>query len=114
MIQLLSDLTIAELTAWVIVVALNAYVVFGGADFGGGVWDLFASGPRKEAQRRLIAHAIAPADTVVHLVGTPLRSGLVAEPRGYSCGAEPDRNTLLPLASVMSRPLMRFDPSRAR
>jgi cytochrome bd ubiquinol oxidase subunit II len=60
MIQLIQQLTIAELTAWVIVVALNAYVLFGGADFGGGVWDLFASGPRRERQRSLIAHAIGP------------------------------------------------------
>ena len=60
MIQLLRDLTIAELTAWVIVVALNAYVIFGGADFGGGVWDLFASGPRHERQRSLISRAIGP------------------------------------------------------
>jgi len=34
--------------------ALCLYAVFGGADFGGGVWDLFASGPRKAEQRRLI------------------------------------------------------------
>ena len=54
------SLTLAEWTAWVIVVALNAYVLFAGADFGGGVWDLFASGPRKEKQRELIAHAIGP------------------------------------------------------
>jgi len=60
MIQVIQNLTIAELTAWVIVVALNAYVLFGGADFGGGVWDLFASGPRRERQRSLIANAIGP------------------------------------------------------
>jgi cytochrome d ubiquinol oxidase subunit II len=35
-------------------------VLFGGADFGGGVWDLLASGPRRERQRELIAQAIAP------------------------------------------------------
>ena len=56
----LASLTLAEWTAWVIVVALNAYVLFAGADFGGGVWDLFASGPRREKQRELIAHAIGP------------------------------------------------------
>jgi len=59
-IELLRHLTIAELTAWVIVVALNAYVLFGGADFGGGVWDLFSSGPRRERQRSVIANAIGP------------------------------------------------------
>src|SRR5688572_19624109 len=54
------SLTIAEWTAWVIVVALNAYVLFGGADFGGGVWDLLATGTRRERQRALIANAIGP------------------------------------------------------
>lgn len=38
-------MTLAEILAGVILVALNAYVVLGGADFGGGVWDLFAAGP---------------------------------------------------------------------
>lgn len=39
---------------------LIAYVLTAGADFGGGVWDLLARGPRKEAQREAVAHAIAP------------------------------------------------------
>ncbi len=46
--------------AGVIVVALILYVLFGGADFGGGVWDLLASGPRKKEQRALIERAIGP------------------------------------------------------
>ncbi len=50
----------AELVALVMVGALAAYAATGGADFGGGVWDLLASGPRREAQRNLIATAIAP------------------------------------------------------
>ena len=53
-------LTLAEVAAWVIVVALNAYVLFGGADFGGGVWDLLASGPRRHRQQELVANAIGP------------------------------------------------------
>jgi cytochrome bd ubiquinol oxidase subunit II len=40
--------------------ALVLYALFGGADFGGGVWHLLSSGPRKERQRALIAEAIAP------------------------------------------------------
>lgn len=44
----------------VILIALTVYTLTGGADFGGGVWDLLARGPRKEAQRNLIAHAIGP------------------------------------------------------
>ncbi|HVX38441.1 MAG TPA: cytochrome d ubiquinol oxidase subunit II [Gemmatimonadaceae bacterium] len=49
-----------ELVAGIMVLALNAYVLMGGADFGGGLWDLLASGPRKAEQRRLIADSIAP------------------------------------------------------
>jgi len=48
-------MSLAELVAGIIVVALNAYALLGGADFGGGVWDLLASGPRRERQRHLIA-----------------------------------------------------------
>ena len=39
---------------------LVAYALTGGADFGGGVWDLLAFGPRKQAQRDAVHHAIAP------------------------------------------------------
>lgn len=46
--------------ALVTMLALNAYVVLGGADFGAGVWDLLARGPRKDAQREAIAHGIGP------------------------------------------------------
>ena len=49
-----------EVIAAVMAIALNAYVLTGGADFGGGVWDLFAAGPRRERQRELIAESIAP------------------------------------------------------
>lgn len=40
--------------------ALVLYALGGGADFGGGVWDLFAGGPTAEQQRELIATAIGP------------------------------------------------------
>lgn len=40
--------------------ALALYAVFGGADFGGGVWHLLASGPTGARQRELVAHAIGP------------------------------------------------------
>ena len=49
-----------EVIAAVMGVALNAYVLTGGADFGGGVWDLLASGPRRDRQRALVADSIAP------------------------------------------------------
>jgi cytochrome bd ubiquinol oxidase subunit II len=48
------------LLAGAMVGALVLYFLFGGADFGGGVWDLLASGPRKAVQRDTIEHAIGP------------------------------------------------------
>jgi len=53
-------LTLPNALAGLTVVALNGYVLLGGADFGGGIWDLLASGPRRERQRALIAAAIGP------------------------------------------------------
>jgi cytochrome d ubiquinol oxidase subunit II len=40
--------------------ALIFYAVSGDADYGGGMWDLLASGPRAEAQRKAIGKALAP------------------------------------------------------
>lgn len=40
--------------------ALIFYAVTGGADYGGGMWDLLATGPRANAQRDAIARAIGP------------------------------------------------------
>jgi cytochrome bd ubiquinol oxidase subunit II len=48
------------LTAGVIWAALVAYGVLGGADFGGGIWDLLASGATATRQRALIAAAMGP------------------------------------------------------
>ncbi|HVY45748.1 MAG TPA: cytochrome d ubiquinol oxidase subunit II [Minicystis sp.] len=42
------------------IASLVLYVLLGGADFGGGVWDLLAHGPRKREQRALIEHALGP------------------------------------------------------
>jgi len=50
----------ATVIAFVALVSLNAYVLLAGADFGGGVWDLLATGPRRAEQRALIAEAIGP------------------------------------------------------
>jgi cytochrome d ubiquinol oxidase subunit II len=52
--------TPADLLAGALLAALVLYVLLGGADFGGGVWDLLASGPRKAAQRALVERAIGP------------------------------------------------------
>jgi cytochrome d ubiquinol oxidase subunit II len=54
------DVGLPDILAAMLALSLNAYVLFGGADFGGGVWDLLASGPRRERQRDLISHAIGP------------------------------------------------------
>lgn len=56
----MSLLTLPNVVAALVVLSLNAYAVMGGADYGGGVWDLLASGPRKKAQRALVADAIGP------------------------------------------------------
>ena len=50
-----------------LVVAFILYALFGGADFGGGVWDLLASGPRQAEQRALIARALGPVWEVNHV-----------------------------------------------
>ncbi len=55
------------LLAGAVVVSLNAYVLLGGADFGGGVWDLLARGPRRDRQRELIAHALSPVWEANHV-----------------------------------------------
>jgi len=60
-------MTAADALAGILVIALNAYVLSGGADFGGGVWDLFASGRRKAAQRDLVASAIGPVWEANHV-----------------------------------------------
>ncbi len=58
----------AEAVAVVMFVAITAYAVFGGADFGSGVWDLTAGGPHKGAPtRRLIDHAIGPVWEANHV-----------------------------------------------
>src|SRR3989441_843781 len=51
-------MSLAELVAGIIVVALNAYALLGGADFGGGVWALLASGPRRGRRRHRVAEGL--------------------------------------------------------
>jgi cytochrome d ubiquinol oxidase subunit II len=60
-------LLLSHSVAGIILVALTAYVLLGGADFGGGIWDLLADGPRKTRQRELIAHAIGPVWEANHV-----------------------------------------------
>ncbi len=56
-----------DLAALVGLVALVLYAILGGADFGGGVWDLFATGPRAEEQRSAISEAIGPVWEANHV-----------------------------------------------
>ncbi|RZU40351.1 cytochrome d ubiquinol oxidase subunit II [Edaphobacter modestus] len=55
------------LLAVILMASLTFYVLFGGADYGGGVWDLLARGPRAQKQRELIAHAITPVWEANHV-----------------------------------------------
>jgi cytochrome d ubiquinol oxidase subunit II len=55
------------LIAAVMLVALIIYALMGGADYGGGMWDLLASGPRAQRQRHAIVEAIAPVWEANHV-----------------------------------------------
>lgn len=46
--------------AIIMMISLNLYALMGGADYGGGVWDLLSIGKRAKEQRELIAGAIGP------------------------------------------------------
>jgi cytochrome bd ubiquinol oxidase subunit II len=48
------------LIAAVMLASLILYALMGGADYGGGMWDLLASGPKAQRQRHAIVDAIAP------------------------------------------------------
>ncbi len=53
--------------ALVLLAGLTAYAVLGGADFGAGLWDLFAFGSRKHAQRALLEQAMGPVWEANHV-----------------------------------------------
>jgi cytochrome bd ubiquinol oxidase subunit II len=55
------------LTLGLLFAALVLYAVLGGADYGGGVWDLLAFGPRAREQRGLIETAIGPVWEANHV-----------------------------------------------
>ena len=55
------------LVALLALLIVTLYAVFAGADFGGGVWDLFASGPRKVEQRDAIGIAMSPVWETNHV-----------------------------------------------
>lgn len=55
------------LAAAVVLVGLIAYAMFGGADFGGGVWIALAAGPRARQQREAIYRAMGPVWETNHV-----------------------------------------------
>ena len=58
---------IETVIAGIMVVSLIFYALLGGADYGGGVWDLFVRGSRAREQRALIAGAIGPVWEANHV-----------------------------------------------
>jgi cytochrome d ubiquinol oxidase subunit II len=53
--------------ALALVLSLTTYALLGGADYGGGVWDLLARGPTAARQRATIARAIGPVWEANHV-----------------------------------------------
>jgi cytochrome bd ubiquinol oxidase subunit II len=60
-------MTLPFLLAISILVSLAFYALLGGADYGGGVWDLLASGKNAEAQRKTIVEAMGPVWEANHV-----------------------------------------------
>ncbi|TMR89717.1 cytochrome d ubiquinol oxidase subunit II [Nonomuraea basaltis] len=57
-----------EIMLAVLWLGLTAYVLFGGADFGGGIWDLLAGGDVSgRRQRALVEHSIGPVWEANHV-----------------------------------------------
>ena len=67
MMESLTMITPAQGVATAMLISLIVYALLGGADYGAGVWDLLARGPRAEAQRELIARAIGPVWEANHV-----------------------------------------------
>jgi cytochrome bd ubiquinol oxidase subunit II len=61
-------MSLPEVVLAVMFLALIAYALFGGADFGAGIWDLLAGGTVKgRPQRTLIEHSIGPVWEANHV-----------------------------------------------
>jgi len=59
---------LADLAAALLMVGLTAYVVLGGADFGGGFWDLTAGGAERGAPvRQMIKRGMSPVWEANHV-----------------------------------------------
>jgi len=57
----------SNLAALAALLGVIAYALFGGADFGGGVWDLLATGERKKQQRLAVQRAMGPVWEANHV-----------------------------------------------
>src|SRR4051812_28125770 len=58
----------SDAAAVILFAAITSYAVFGGADFGAGIWDLLAGGTRRgDRPRTVIDHAIAPVWEANHV-----------------------------------------------
>ena len=57
----------------ILLLGVILYALLGGADFGGGVWDLLARGPRAAGERQN-SHAPAFAEATARQAVTPYRS----------------------------------------
>ena len=85
-------MTLAEVVLGIMFVGLIAYALFGGADFGAGIWDLLAGGTRRgAAQRAVIEHAIGPVWEANHVW---LIFVLVVLWTGFPAGFTPVASTL--------------------
>jgi cytochrome d ubiquinol oxidase subunit II len=61
-------MTLADVAAALLFVGVVAYAVFGGADFGSGVWDLFAGDAERGGELRAqIDHSIGPVWEANHV-----------------------------------------------
>jgi cytochrome d ubiquinol oxidase subunit II len=61
-------MSLADVILAVLWIGLTAYVLFGGADFGGGFWDLVAGrGQRGSDVRALVEHSIGPVWEANHV-----------------------------------------------
>jgi cytochrome d ubiquinol oxidase subunit II len=84
--------TLAEVVLGIMFVGLIAYALFGGADFGAGIWDLLAGGTRRGGpQRAVIEHAIGPVWEANHVW---LIFVLVVLWTGFPAGFTPVASTL--------------------
>ena len=60
-------MSVALIALGILWLGLIAYAVLGGADFGAGIWNLFAVGPQAKRQIQLINKALGPVWEANHV-----------------------------------------------